>query len=69
MAANTTTTIFNFPSDLQPTATKDFVVFGQSSNETAYVGYGYVTDTGLVQVRFAEAISSYIRFSFVYDLD
>lgn len=69
MAANTTTTIFNFPSDLQPTATKDFVVFGQSSNTDGYIGYGYVTDTGLVQVRFNTAISSYIRFSCVYDLD
>jgi hypothetical protein len=69
MNANTTTTIFNLPSALQPTATKDFVVFGQSSNTDGYVGYGYVTADGLTQVRFNQAISSYIRFSVVYDLD
>lgn len=69
MAANTTTTIFSLPEAIRPSVTKDFVVFGQSSNETAYVGYGYVTETGSVQIRFANAISSYIRFSCVYDLD
>lgn len=68
MAANATTTLFNLPSALRPTATKDFVVFGQSSNTDGYVGYGYVTSDGLLQVRFNEAISSYIRFSAVYDL-
>ena len=69
MAANATTTLFNLPSALRPTATKDFVVFGQSSNNDGYVGYGYVTADGLLQVRFNVAISSYIRFSTVYDLD
>lgn len=69
MNANTTTTIFNLPTDLRPTITKDFVVFGQSSNNDGYIGYGYITSDGLTQVRFNEAISSYIRFSVVYDLD
>lgn len=69
MNANATTTLFNLPSDIRPTATKDFVVFGQSSNTDGYVGYGYVTSDGLLQVRFNEDISSYIRFSTVYDLD
>ena len=68
MNANTTTTLFNLPSGLRPSVTKDFVVFGQSSNTDGYIGYGYVTDGGLLQVRFNEAISSYIRFSAVYDL-
>lgn len=69
MATNTTTTLFNLPSGLRPSITKDFVVFGQSSNTDGYVGYGYVTPDGLLQVRFNAAISSYIRFSAVYDLD
>ena len=69
MNANTTTTLFNLPTDLRPTATKDFVVFGQSSNTDGYVGYGYITSDGLLQVRFNEDISSYIRFSVTYDLD
>lgn len=69
MGANTTTQLFVFPTELRPKETKDFVAFGQSSNDTAYVGYGYITNTGLLQVRFANAISSYMRFSFVYDLD
>ena len=69
MNANTTTTIFNLPSEICPTETKDFVVFGQSSNNTGYIGYGYITADGLTQVRFSEAISSYMRFSVVYDLD
>lgn len=69
MAANTTTTIFNLPAAIRPKTTKDFVVFGQSNNTDGYIGYGYVTETGLTQVRFNTAISSYIRFSVVYDLD
>ena len=69
MNANTTTTLFNFPAELRPTTTRDFVVFGQSSNNDGYVGYGYVTETGLLQVRFNQAVSSYIRFSTTYDLD
>lgn len=69
MPANTTTTIFNFPDALKPSTTRDFVIYGQSSNTTAYVGYGYVTEGGSVQIRFANDVSSYIRFSFVYDLD
>ena len=69
MPANTTTTLFNLPTALQPSTTRDFVAFGQSSNTDGYVGYGYVTEGGLFQVRFNQAISSYIRFSFVYDLD
>lgn len=69
MNANATTTIFNLPSAICPMATKDFVVFGQSSNNDGYIGYGYVTADGLMQVRFNTAISSYIRFNFIYDLD
>lgn len=69
MAANVTTTLFNLPSELQPTATKDFVLFGSTNNNDGYIGYGYITDTGLTQVRFSQAITSYIRFSLVYDLD
>lgn len=68
MNANTTTTLFNLPYDLRPFETRDFVVFGQSSNTTGYVGYGYVTPDGLLQVRFNNAVSSYIRFSVTYDL-
>ena len=68
MNANTTTTLFNLPYDLRPFETRDFVVFGQSSNTTGYVGYGYITPDGLLQVRFNNAISSYIRFSVTYDL-
>lgn len=68
MNANTTTTLFNLPYDLCPVATRDFVVFGQSSNNTGYVGYGYVTSDGLFQVRFSNSITSYIRFSFTYDI-
>lgn len=68
MSANSTTTLFTLPSQLRPIETRDFVVFGQSSNTDGYVGYGYVTPDGLLQVRFNEAISSYIRFSATYDL-
>lgn len=68
MNANTTTTLFNLPYELRPFETRDFVVFGQSSNTTGYVGYGYITPDGLLQVRFNNAISSYIRFSVTYDL-
>lgn len=68
MNANTTTTLFNLPSALRPFETRDFVVFGQSSNTTGYVGYGYITSDGLLQVRFNETVSSYIRFSVTYDL-
>lgn len=68
MAANTTTTLFTLSSELRPIETRDFVVFGQSSNTDGYVGYGYITPDGLLQVRFNEAISSYIRFTAVYDI-
>lgn len=68
MNANTTTTLFTFPSDLRPIETRDFVVFGQSSNTDGYIGYGYITPDGLLQVRFNQAISSYIRFTAVYDI-
>jgi hypothetical protein len=68
MSANATTTLFTLPSKLRPTATRDFVVFGQSSNTDGYVGYGYVTPDGILQVRFNQAISSYIRFTVTYDL-
>lgn len=68
MNANTTTTLMTLPSELRPNDTRDFVVFGQSSNTTGYVGYGYITPDGLLQVRFNNAISSYIRFSVTYDL-
>lgn len=69
IAANTTTTLFTFPTAIRPTETKDFVVFGQTNNNDGYIGYGFITNTGLLQVRFNVAITSYIRFSFVYDLD
>lgn len=68
MNANTTTTLFNLPSAIRPFETRDFVVFGQSSNTTGYVGYGYITSDGLLQVRFNNSITSYIRFSVTYDL-
>ena len=68
MNANTTTTLFTLPTDLRPSETRDFVVFGQSSNTTGYIGYGYVTPDGLLQVRFNVAITSYIRFTVTYDV-
>jgi hypothetical protein len=68
MNANTTTPLMTLPKELRPTETRDFVVFGQSSNTTGYVGYGYITPDGLLEVRFNNAISSYIRFSVTYDL-
>ena len=68
MSANATTTLFTLPSVLRPIETRDFVVFGQSSNTDGYVGYGYITSDGLLQVRFNESISSYIRFTAVYDI-
>lgn len=68
MNANTTTTLFTMPEVLRPSETRDFIVFGQSSNFDGYIGYGYVTPDGLLQVRFSEDITSYIRFSAVYDL-
>lgn len=66
--ANVTTTLFTLPSNLRPIETRDFVCFGQSSNNDGYIGYGYITSDGLLQVRFNTAITSYIRFSFVYDI-
>lgn len=68
MSANTTTTLFTFPSELRPTETRDFVVFGQTNNNDGYIGYGYITSDGLLQVRFNVAITSYIRFCAVYDI-
>lgn len=67
IAANTTTTIFNLPSELKPLTTKDFIAFGQTSNNDGYIGYGFITNEGLMQVRFNTAITSYIRFSLTYD--
>lgn len=67
MNANTTTTLFTLPTDIRPSVTRDFVAFGQSSNNDGYVGYGYITADGLLQVRFNIAISSYIRFTVTYD--
>lgn len=67
IAANATTTIFNLPTELRPLTTKDFIVFGQASNNDGYVGYGFITNEGLMQVRFNTAITSYIRFSLTYD--
>ena len=67
IAANTTTTIFNLPSELRPLTTKDFIAFGQTSNNDGYIGYGFITNEGLMQVRFNTAITSYIRFSLTYD--
>lgn len=66
--ANVTTTLFTLPSNLRPPETRDFVCFGQSSEDDGYIGYGYITSDGLLQVRFSTAITSYIRFSFVYDI-
>lgn len=68
ISANTTTRLFTFPEVLRPIETRDFVVFGQSSNTTGYVGYGYITPDGLLEVRFNDSISSYIRFTAVYDI-
>lgn len=68
MSANTTTTLFTLPSNLKPIETRDFICFGQTSNNDGYIGYGYLTSDGLLQVRFNTAITSYIRFSFVYDI-
>lgn len=68
ISANNTTTLFTLPTDLRPIETRDFVCFGQSSNNDGYIGYGYLTSDGLLQVRFNAAITSYIRFSFVYDI-
>lgn len=68
MDANTTTTLFNLPSAIRPFETRDFVVFGQSSNTTGYIGYGFITSDGLLQVRFNDDVTSYIRFSVTYDL-
>lgn len=68
MSANATTTLFTLPSELRPIETRDFVCFGQNSNTDGYIGYGYVTADGLLQVRFNESISSYIRFSVTYDI-
>lgn len=68
ISANVTTTLFTLPSNLRPIETRDFVCFGQSSNNDGYIGYGYITSDGLLQVRFNTAITSYIRFSFVYDI-
>ena len=68
MNANTTTPLMTLPKELRPNDTRDFVVFGQSSNTTGYVGYGYITPDGSLEVRFNNAISSYIRFSVTYDL-
>ena len=66
--ANTTTTLFTLPEEVRPSETKDFIAFGQTSNNDGYIGYGFVTSEGLLQVRFNTAITSYIRFSFVYDM-
>lgn len=68
ISANTTTTLFTFPEALRPIETRDFIVFGQSSNTDGYIGYGYITPEGLLEVRFNEDISSYIRFSVTYDI-
>lgn len=67
ITANTTTTIFNLPTGLRPLTAKDFIVFGQTSNNDGYIGYGFITNEGLIQVRFNTAITSYIRFSLTYD--
>lgn len=69
MEANTTTVLFNLPEAIRPTQIKDFIVFGQTNNDDGYIGYGQISTTGSLQVRFNTAISSYIRFSVVYDLD
>lgn len=69
ITANVTTTLFNLPSELQPAATKDFILFGSTNDNDGYIGYGHITNTGLTQVRFSQAITSYIIFNLVYDLD
>ena len=66
--ANTTTQVFNIPADIRTKETKDFVVFGQNSTTTAYIGYGEITNDGKLQVRFVNDVTS-LRFSTVYDLD
>ena len=69
ITANVTTTLFNLPSELQPAATKDFILFGSTNDNDGYIGYGHITNAGLTQVRFSQAITSYIIFNLVYDLD
>ena len=69
IAANTTTVLFNLPAELAPKEIKDFVVFGQNTNNDGYIGYGQISTEGTLQVRFNTAISSYTRFSLTYDLD
>lgn len=69
MAANTTTVLFNLPEAIWPAQIKDFIVFGQTNNDDGYIGYGQISTTGSLQVRFNAAISSYIRFSVIYDLN
>ena len=68
ISANTTTTLFTLPDNLRPIETRDFICFGQTNNNDGYIGYGFLTSDGLLQVRFNTAITSYIRFSFVYDI-
>ncbi len=66
--ANNTTTLFTFPTAIRPAIAKDFVVFGATNDNDGYIGYGCLTSDGLLQVKFNTTITSYIRFSFVYDL-
>ena len=67
ISANTETILFNFPTALKPTTEKNFIVYGENTNNS-YIGYGTLNKTGEVKVKFNEEITSYIRFNFVYDL-
>lgn len=68
ITANTTTTLINLPAAIRPKTNKNFVVVGQTT-DSIHVGYGEITTDGAIQVTFANNISSYTRFSVVYDLD
>lgn len=69
IAANTTTVLFTLPEEIRPTQIKDFIVFGQNTNDDGYIGYGQISTTGSLQIRFNVDIFSYVRFSVVYDLE
>lgn len=65
---NTMTTLFNLPIELCPSNIKDFLVFGQDSNNVGSVGYGNLTNEGKIEISYNKAVTS-IMFSFVYDLE
>lgn len=68
ISARTTATILNLPNSLIPSTQKDFVVFGTTSS-SSICGWGNISTSGTVSVWFPEAITTYIRTNFVYDID